>query len=309
MDTQHDGYGLLAHGVDFPGSRDIRLESGMQVTMVYKREASDFDEIMRACQARYGGVQRVPATIMDGHGFINLLENCTKYFQDGPNMVRNYTGEVSSLLACILEDSANKCGREVEIFENGRLYVAANDAEQDALFRRVQRVLKVTFGRAKFDTWNERASEPFYEPAPPSGQDAFINERKNYLLRNISQVVRPPRDADAKHRLLCRDGWYWDYQLKKWLPNSIITRLWRVCGKTRAQLDDYELVPTELRDLIAHFWAEVKRFEDAGGQNIDEDSVVDGVAVNAAYAAILGHPKSRLPSRTKRTNVRNSEQT
>ena len=91
------------------------------------------------------------------------------------------------------------------------------------------------------------------------------------MLKNLSQVTRAPRDATAKHKLLCKDGWYWDYGLKAWVQNSIDARLWRVAGKTRAQLDDRELVPDDLRELIATFWAEVGRYEQAGGKNINDD--------------------------------------
>ena len=182
----------------------------------------------------------------------------------------------------MLEDIACKVGSEVEIFERDLLRVASSDAQQDPLFRMVQELLKKLFGKASFQSWREDGREVFFEPVEPSGQDAFINDRKNYLLKNLSQVVRTPRDANAKHKLLCKDGWYWDYALKVWVRNTVDDRLWRVSGKTRVQLDDRELMPDDTRELIARFWAAVGRYELAGGKNINDQDDHDKTEVTAA---------------------------
>ena len=294
---------FLADWRGAPTTTELTLPS-LDHTFTLKREAeaADFQKVLQ--EALHGeAIPRTPSGIMPGHEFMWLLQNCTGYFAKGPTRVRGFTGEISKLLACMLEDTACKVGAEVEIFERGLLRVASRDAEQDPLFRKTQELLKVLFGKARFQGWQE-GRKILFEPVEPSGQDAFINERKNYLLKNLSQVTRAPRDATARHKLLCKDGWYWDYGLKAWVQNSIDARLWRVAGKTRAQLDDRELVPDDLRELIATFWAEVGRYEQAGGKNIDDDDEHDKTAVTAAYDAVLLHPKSR-PGTANKVNKAN----
>ena len=134
LDTQHDGWGQLMFSVDWRGAStttELTLP-GLNHTFTLKREAeaADFQKVLQ--EALHGeAIPRTPSGIMPGHEFMWLLQNCTGYFAKGPTRVRGFTGEISKLLACMLEDTAGKVGAEVEIFERGLLHVASSDAQQD----------------------------------------------------------------------------------------------------------------------------------------------------------------------------------
>ncbi len=232
LDTQHDGFGALSRtSFAWPEYQDINLQySNWTVRMKYKTEGNDFETAVVAIIAALQDLgyldplSRTPSMIMSGEHFLMLFRNCINYFNTGATTVRVQSGEISRLLACCLEGTACKTRGEVEIFDNFRLYVAANnDAATDILFRKVQKLLAMLFGKIRLQTWNDHVGSPFFEPIPPCGCDEFIAARKTYCLRNLSQMNRSARDANAKNKLLTRDGHYWDYVLKCWMRNSSST--------------------------------------------------------------------------------------
>ena len=146
-----------------------------------------------------------PARILPLH-FVQTLENTIRYFVEGSRVVNSQRGEVTNVLACLLEGEVSSNNGEIEVFQNGRIYVEKrSQAHHDALLRKVQELLRTTYGKVTFSTWRED-DERFFEPRPPAGDDSWAQQRAHAALAQLSAVSLGPRDADAKDKLLTKDG-------------------------------------------------------------------------------------------------------
>ena len=67
-----------------------------------------------------------------------------------------------------------------------------------------------------------------------------------------------------------QDGYVYDFQAKRWSPNSLALGNYRACGKLRAKLENRELAPEELEALIACMWEKIQIFEASGGQSLTD---------------------------------------
>ena len=294
LGNEHDGWGVLAKNLEMPRNVIVAHGSG-EITIVYTPQPATVQSLCQNVneylqEHGYSVILSMePARLLPAQHFIILMRNCITYFRDG--RARAQDSQVTTLLSALLEGMATATSTEIEVFDTGRLYVSKRSSGNDALTRLVRDLLKTFFGRRRQTSWREDTL--FFEPIAPAGSDAYINARTSNVLNHLSAVNLGPRDWDSDDKLLCRDGWYYDYVAQSWFRNTLRTRLFRVCGKTRSQLDDLTDMPQALRDLIATFWAAVGNFEVTSGVSVGNESEIDDSSVRNAFELVMAHDQTQ----------------
>jgi len=291
LDTQHDGTTLFSW-CELPESFQVVVPGfGDPVSFSRKQTCNGIGGMMDEIRsALVDDGRRMPLADVarsrgceSAHDFLNRLVDTIGYFNE--HREGAFNAEVASVVAALIESDIGISNTEIEVFLKGRIHVMprAQGGPRDALLMKVVDTLYATYGRLRYQTYRETTA--YFSPMGSIGNLGFQNTIAAGVQPRLNVGGILPRDGMSKDKLLTRDGWYWDFKAKSWIQNTKDTRLYRVCGRTRAELDDDNLCPPDLQELIRELWSAVGVCETSASEEAYH-------AMCEAYEAVKVHPKS-----------------
>lgn len=194
--------------------------------------------------------------LQDPREFMRKLWSMMHCFNLGPSRVSAETNYLDEVLASLIETDVVCSERTIFTFMDYRIHVSGRgeNSSMDCMVKKVCHLLEQFFGRMTLDL---HESTGIFTTVPPAGVREWQRARAREICTDLNVYASAPSmDMNTVDTLVTADGWVYQYQSKSWVRNSLRAGYLRVCGKTRAQLEDLSTAHKDLaavKDFI-HFW-------------------------------------------------------